>query len=199
MNSLKPATRITTTVAAIIACITTFHSIAAAPLGPKVDDFNDPKKNSLGIDRQFFDDSSMGGKSKATSAFKKGVLNVKGQLIPLRGQPAWASTVLLLDPQGRPQDLTRYTGIRLMVRVNKGNLSLSANSSEVTNFDYHASPVTHKRDGKFHEIKIPFNKMKRAWSAQTKLNTKTIASLSLVAFDIQKGSFDFEFDEVSFY
>jgi hypothetical protein len=41
--------------------------------------------------------------------------------------------------------------------------------------------------------------MKRAWSAQTPLNPKTLISLSLVAFDVQNGAFDFEIDEVRFY
>jgi len=107
--------------------------------------------------------------------------------------------VLLLETQGQPQDASAYEGIRLLVRVNKGNLSITANSSEITNFDYHAAPVTRQSDGEFHEVMIPFTEMKRAWSEQTKLNTKTLTSLSIVAFDIQQGSFDFEIDEVSFY
>jgi hypothetical protein len=41
--------------------------------------------------------------------------------------------------------------------------------------------------------------MKRAWSEQTPLNTKTISGLSIVAFALQKADFDFEIDEVSFY
>ena len=36
-------------------------------------------------------------------------------------------------------------------------------------------------------------------SAQTALNTKTITSLSIVAFDVQPGYYDFELDEVGFY
>ncbi len=84
-------------------------------------------------------------------------------------------------------------------RVNKGNLSVSANSSEITNFDYHAAQVSRQSDGEFHEVRIPFSQMKRAWSEQTPLNTNTLTSLSLVAFDIQHGAFDFEIDEISFY
>ena len=119
--------------------------------------------------------------------------------MPARGQPGWASTVLLLDPQGLPQDASAFKGIRLLVRVNKGNLSISANSSKITNFDYHAAPIIRQSDGEFHEVKIPFDKMKRAWSEQTPLNPKTLTGLSLVAVDLQKGSFDFEISELSFY
>ncbi len=82
----------------------------------------------------------------------------KGDIIPARGQPGWASTVLLLDPQGLPQDASAYDGIVLRVRLNKGNLSISANSSEITNFDYHAAPLICPSDGEFHEVKIPFSK-----------------------------------------
>ena len=127
------------------------------------------------------------------------MLSGKGQISPPRGQPGWASTVLLLDPQGLPQDASAYEGIRLLIRVNKGNVSISANSSEITNYDFHATPVARQSDGEFHVVEIPFAKMKRGWSEQTPLNTKTLTSLSLVAFDVQKGSFDFEIDEVSFY
>jgi hypothetical protein len=168
-------------------------------IGPVVDDFSDPKKNSLGIDRQFIDDTAAGGGTKTQHSFKKGILSATGEIIPPRGQPGWASTVLLLNPEGLPQDASAYQGIRLFVRVNKGDLSISVNSSEIQNFDYHATPVTRQSDGQFHEVKIPFTKLKRAWSAQTQLNTKTITGLSLVAFGIQKGPFDFEIDEVSFY
>ncbi len=37
------------------------------------------------------------------------------KLLPPRGQPGWASTVLLLDPQGLPRDASAYEGIRLLV------------------------------------------------------------------------------------
>ncbi len=85
------------------------------------------------------------------------------------------------------------------MKINSGNISISANSTEITNFDYHSAPVVVKSDGKFHEVKVPFTSLKRAWSQQTTLNTETLASLSVVAFDIQKSTFDFEIDEVSFY
>ncbi len=164
-----------------------------------VDDFSDPKKNSLGIGRQFLDDSSTGGATQTTQSIDKGVLSTKGELAPPRGQPAWASAVLLLHPEGLPQDLSAYQGIRLLVRVNQGDLSISVNSSEITNFDYHATTIARKGEGKFHEVTIPFTQLKRAWSAQTPLNLETITSVSLVAFGLQKSPFDFEFDEVSFY
>ena len=86
-----------------------------------------------------------------------------------------------------------------MFGVHTCKIPLGTNSTDVTNFDYHAAQVNAKADGEFHEVKIPFKSMKRAWSEQTALNTKTIASLSIVAFDIQKAAYDFELDEVSFY
>ena len=171
----------------------------AEALSPMVDDFSDPLNNSLGIARQFLDDTMAGGSTTTSQSVSEGVLSVKGDIVPPRGQPGWASSVLLLDPQGLPQDASAFEGIRLLVRVNNGNISVSANSTEVDNFDYHAAPVVATKDGDFHEVRIPFATMKRAWSEQTSLDTTTISSLSIVAYGVQKGSFDFELDEVSFY
>jgi hypothetical protein len=186
------------TVAAAI-CAASLNSVAAGDLGPTVDDFGNTNKNSLGFERQFINDTVTGGQTKAQHRVEKGVLFATGEIVPPRGQPGWASIVLLLDPKGLPQDASAHEGIRLRVRVIKGNLSISANSSEIKNFDYHAAPVTPPSDGKFHVVNIPFAQLKRAWSAQTPLNPKTLISLSLVAFDVQKGAFDFEIDEVRFY
>ncbi|MEX0320917.1 MAG: CIA30 family protein [Puniceicoccaceae bacterium] len=195
IKSLTNITRIATTVALLTISLNGF----AADLGPTVDDFSDPVKNSLGIDRQFLDDTTAGGQTKVQHSVKDGVLAAKGDITPPRGQPGWASTILLLDPMGLPQDASEYEGIRLLIRINKGNLAVSANSSEITNYDYHAAPLVRQADGEFHEVKIPFKSMKRAWSEQVPLNTKTLSSISLVAVDLQKGSFDFEVAEVSFY
>ena len=199
MNPIKSLVLITgkTIVAAI--CLTGLNSAIAGALEPSIDDFSDPNINSLGIARLFVDDTSAGGQTSTQYSVDKGVLSAKGEILPPRGQPGWASAVLLLDPQGLAQDASAYEGIRMLVRVNKGKLSVSANSSEITNFDFHAAQVTPRSDGKFHEIRIPFSAMKRAWSEQTPLNTRTLTGLSLVAFDVQKGEFDFEIDEISFY
>ncbi|TVZ41418.1 complex I intermediate-associated protein 30 (CIA30) [Alteromonadaceae bacterium 2753L.S.0a.02] len=190
---------LTQTLITIIAFCTLSAFSLAEPLKPLVDDFGDAANNSLGIPRQFINDTVTGGGTNTQQQVAAGVLKVKGEIVPPRGQPGWASSVLLLDPQGLPQDASGFDGIKLLVKVNKGFISLSANSSEVKNFDYHAAPITTKADGKFHEVKIPFATMKRAWSEQTALNTKTIASLSIVAFSPQKASFEFEVDEISFY
>ncbi|MBT8071961.1 MAG: hypothetical protein HKP21_09480 [Xanthomonadales bacterium] len=186
---------------AIVAALgaTFLNAALAGALDSTIDDFNDPDTNNLGIARVFVDDTSAGGQTRVQQKVDDGVLSANGEIVPPRGQPGWASTVLLLDPQGLPRDASAYEGIRLLVRVNEGNLSVSANSSEITNFDYHAAQVSRQSDGEFHEVRIPFSQMKRAWSEQTPLNTSTLTSLSLVAFDIQHGAFDFEVDEISFY
>lgn len=171
----------------------------AETMSPIVDDFSDPENNSLGIPRQYMNDTVSGGGTSTEQSVSDGVLSVTGEIVPPRGQPGWSSAILILDPQGMPQDASAFEGIRLLVKVNKGNISVSANSTDVQNFDYHAAPVLAKSDGKFHEVKIPFASMKRAWSEQTPLNTKTISGLSIVAFGMQKGSYDFQLDEVSFY
>ena len=87
----------------------------------------------------------------------------------------------------------------MRVKIHTGSLSVSANSTDITNFDYHTAVVMASADGRFHEINLPFDSMKRTWSEQTQLNTKTINSLSIVAFSLNKAPFDYAIDDVSFY
>lgn len=168
-------------------------------LNPMVDDFSDAKNNNLGIPRQFLNDTLAGGSTTTEQKVSQGMISATGEIIPPRGQPGWASMVLPLDAQSLPQDASAFAGVRLLIKINSGSISISANSSEITNFDYHAAPIAVTADGKFHEVKIPFTAMKRAWSEQTPLNTKTINSLSIAAFGLQKTAFDFAVDEVGFY
>lgn len=199
MNLLNSPVRTACKTLALTLLAVAMASVATAALQPVVDGFGDLGKNSLGIDRMFLSDTVAGGQTTLVHKVGEGVLAAKGEIVPARGQPGWASVVLLLDPMGLPQDASAFKGVRLVVRMTKGNLSVSANSADVTNFDYHAAPVSVRFDGEFHEVRIPFAQMKRTWSEQTKLNPANLVSISLVAFDIQKGAFDFEVDEVGFY
>jgi len=183
-----------------IASLLAYSSISlAGELTSVVDDFSNAESNSLGIPRQFLDDKMAGGKTQTEIKVSGGKLHIKGEIVPPRGQPGWASSVLLLNEKGLPQNASKFEGVRLLIKVDKGSISVSANSAEVTNYDYHAAMVAVKSDGKFHEVKIPFTSMKRAWSEQTEFNTATISGLSIVAFGMQPTHFDFEIDEVSFY
>jgi len=183
----------------VLVAITLAPSIARANGAPALlDDFSDTTRSSIGIDRVVVTDSSTGGTSKLRQTFANGVLTAEGEIVPGRGQPGWVSLVLLLSSGGSPVDLSRYEGIRLRVRVRKGMLSLTANSTEIKNFDFHASLIPRKGD-EFHEVRVPFGDMKRAWSEQTPLNPATIASISLVAVDLQKGAFAYDIDEIGFY
>jgi hypothetical protein len=183
-----------------LVAILTFSSASfGGGLSPLIDDFSDATNNNLGIPRQFLNDTLAGGSTTTAQEVVQGIITAKGEIIPPRGQPGWASMVLPLDSQSLPKDASAFEGVRLLIKINSGSMSISANSTEITNFDYHAAPITVMADGKFHEVKIPFAAMKRAWSEQTPLNTKTINSLSIVAFGLQKSAFDFAVDEVSFY
>ncbi|BFT32347.1 hypothetical protein D210916BOD24_35230 [Alteromonas sp. D210916BOD_24] len=164
-----------------------------------IDDFSHSNTTVAGFERQYMNDTLAGGSTVTEQVITEGVLQVTGDIVPPRGQPGWASSVIPLSPMGVPFDASAYEGIKLKVRVNQGNLTISANSTDITNFDYHAAPVIVSTDGKFHEVKVPFTDMKRAWSEQTALNTHTINSLSIVAYSLQKARFKFELDEVSFY
>ena len=124
---------------------------------------------------------------------------VECELVPGRGVPAFLSLVSLLSPDGKPQDLSNYDGVRLRVKVIKGILSVQVGSSEITNFDYHtSSPIAGKR-GEFQEVRMPFKGMKRAWSEQTPLNMKMITSVNLVSFGMARGDVAYAVDEIGFY
>lgn len=168
-------------------------------LSPLVDDFDNAVTNSLGLQRQFLTDTVAGGGTTAEQKVASGILSIKGEIVPPRGQPGWASLVLPLDPQGLARDASSFDGILLRVKVSEGSLSVSANSTEVTNFDYHATPISVRPDGNFHEVRIPFASMQRAWSEKTSLNPETIGSLSIVTYAVHNANFEFEVDEVSFY
>ncbi|MBK1880534.1 CIA30 family protein [Pelagicoccus mobilis] len=199
MNSLKNiAHSLRSSIAGLIILASSGVAFADS-VEPLVDDFNDAQNNSLGLPRQFMNDTMAGGQTSTEQTVKDGVFTAKGEIVPPRGQPGWASSILLLDPAGAPVDASAYEGIRLRLRINKGMISVSANSTEITNFDYHAAIVTRKPGDDFQEVKIPFDSMKRAWSEQTPLNAATLNSISIVAVAMQKDTFEFELDEVSFY
>ena len=175
------------------------HATWAGEPQTLVDDFNSASQNNMGFERLFIDDTSAGGKTKTHISVNNGLLSAKGDIVPPRGQPGWASSVLPLNEFGKQLDASQYQGIVLKVKINQGMLSVSANSSAIDNFDYHALPIMIKADGQFHTVKLPFKDMKRAWSAQTPLDPKTLNSLSIVAFSLQQAKFDYQIDEIGFY
>lgn len=182
----------------LLATVLSFSSISAEK-SLLIDDFKHESSNKLGLQRLFMTDVTVGGQSKSNVTVNNGVIEIKGEIVPPRGQPGWSSSVLPLASMGEHIDASGYQGIQLRLKVNSGSLIISANSSEVTNFDYHAAPIPVAPNGKFHEIKVPFADMKRAWSEQSALNTATLASLSIVAISMQNASYDFAVDKVSFY
>lgn len=164
-----------------------------------IDSFDGTENNSLGLQRQLMTDSVAGGGSTATYSVVAGAASVKGDITPARGQLGWVSFVLPLDEAGHPQNADSYEGVLLTVKLHKGNLSVSVNSTDVTNFDYHAAPITVTTDGEFHHVKVPFTALKRAWSEQTPLNAAAINGISIVAYAVKPESFEFALDEIRFY
>ncbi len=197
----SPRTRGTPLGVILIAALITFASMAAQPAATPLllDDYSDPKANKNGVERLLIDDKAAGSKSQATQKCENGVLTVKGELVPGRGVPAFISEVSPLSADGKPKDLSVYEGVRLRVRVTKGTLLVQVGSSDIQNFDYHASaPIAGKR-GEFQDVRIPFKEMKRAWSEQTALNLKSITSVNLVSFGVARDSFEYAVDEIGFY
>lgn len=183
--------------AAVLLCAATFA--CADKHIPIVDDFCDAAYNQFGLARQFVNDTMVGGKTHTEYAVKNCELHAKGKIVPPRGQPGWASTVLPLAAVGGNYDLSAFQGVKLTLKRLTGNLSLSANSTRITNFDFHASPVMVPVSEQFQEVKLPFAAMRRAWSKQEALDTSTINSLSIVAYGLQAEDFEFIIKEVSFY
>ncbi len=169
---------------------------AAAPA--LIDDFAASDHTTGGAGRLLIDDKGAGSLSHATQQCEKGLLKVEGELVPGRGAPAFISIPLLLAPNGQPQDVSAYVGVRLRVKLGQGPLSVQVSSTDVQNFDYHAAAVVARR-GEFVEVRVPFKDLKRAWSEQTPLNAKNVTSVNLVAFAMAKTTFAYEVDEIGFY
>ena len=199
--SSYPATRRQAIAATLIGALAGLGAIAvqAAATPLLLDDYSDPGRNKNGVERLLIDDKSIGSTSHATQKCEKGVLYVKGDLVPGRGVPAFISQVSLLSTDGKPKDLTGYQGVRLRVKVTKGILCVQVGSSEITNYDYHTSaPITGK-GGEFQEVRVAFKEMKRGWSEQTVLNLKSVTSVNLVSFGMAKDTFAYEVSELGFY
>ena len=182
--------------AACLALPSTSHAAAGNAL---VDDFSHPEHTSAGATRIIITDKETGGQSTVTEQFDAGVLKMSGQLVPGRGRPAFVSLVSLLSPQGLPQDVSAYQGVRLRVKVKKGMLAVQVSSTDVDNYDYHTSAPMARNPDAFQDVRIPFNTMKRAWSEQTSLNLKNVTAVNLVAVGMTKEEFAYEVDEIAFY
>ena len=164
-----------------------------------IDNFNHPHNTALGYRRIFLTDTVSGGGTQATHKTKEGVLYLKGEITPPPDQPGWASWALPLAKAGSEVNASQYQGLRLMIKVQQGNVAVSANSTEVTNFDYLVAPIEIKADNTFHEVTIPFNTMQRTWSAQSPLNLQRLNSVSVVVYSLKPESFDIAVGEVGFY
>jgi hypothetical protein len=184
----------TVLIAIALAALTARGANAASTV---LDDFSDAKRN--GSDRLLITDKDLGSKSHATQTCEGGVLSVEGELIPGRGVPAFISVPLMLSPDMAPQDMSACQGVRLLVKVKKGILSVQVASADVQNFDFHTSGPVAGKPGAFQEVRIPFKDMKRGWSEQTPLNLKVLTSVNLVAFGLAKDTFAYEVDEIGFY
>jgi hypothetical protein len=193
-----PLLRCSPFVPVVLLLLATCGPVLHATAPALVDDFSHPTQPSRGAGRLLIDDAGAGSKSHATQRVENGMLVVTGELVPGRGAPAFISIPHLLTPDAKAEDVSTYTGVRLRVKLTTGTLIVQVASTDVDNFDYHSAPVVAKR-GEFVEVRVPFADMKRAWSAQTPLNTKLVNGVNLVAFGMAPGAFAYEVDEIGFY
>jgi hypothetical protein len=171
----------------------------AADLAPPFDDFTTAEVQPSGLPRMVITDQEAGGSSHAEQSIEGGLLTVSGSLKPGRGMPGFVILPLVLSADGGPRDLSQYEGVRLMVKVHAGNLTVQVSSTEITNFDYHTSAPIGRHSEGIKEVKIPFSSLKQMWSAPTKLNLATITSINLVAAGGAPAEFSYVVDEVGFY
>lgn len=174
-------------------------SVRAANVAAVLDNCANAQLNARGAARILITDKDLGGHSAATETCQGGILAVKGELAPGRGQPGFVTMVSLLTPTGQPEDLSRYQGVRLRVKVTQGNLSVQVGSSDITNFDYHTSAPLVRDPAGFQEVRVPFSSLKRMWSEQVPLNTKVVTSVNLVAAGMAPGPFAYEVESLGFY
>jgi hypothetical protein len=195
---MNPSLRFARSLTLALVLFATGISVLRAADPALVDDFSNAAQTARGAGRLLFTDKDAGSHSTATQRCENGVLVVEGNLAPGRGAPAFISIPLLLTPDAKPQDVSAYTGVRLKVKLGQGILTVQVASADVTNFDYHSAPVIGKR-GEYVEVRLPFKELKRGWSEQIPLNTRTVTSVNLVAFGMAPGAFAFSVDEIGFY
>lgn len=172
---------------------------SAASAEPAFDDFSVDAVQPCGLPRMVITDEPAGGQSQAEMSVADGVLRVSGALKPGRGMPGFVSLPLVLNPDGSARDVSSFTGVRLVVKVEKGSLTVQVSSSEVTNFDYHTSPPIARNSDGLQEVRIPFSSLRQVWSAPTELNLATITSINLVAAGVAPAAFAYAVDEIGFY
>ncbi|GAB5561907.1 MAG: hypothetical protein SynsKO_35540 [Synoicihabitans sp.] len=172
---------------------------AAETTGRSIDDFAQADLQPAGMPRMIIDDNQAGGKSKATTTFADGVMTVSGKIVPGRGAPGFVSIPLILSADGSSSDLSKFTGVRLRVKLERGSLIVQTSTTDVTNFDYHSSaPITRDPEN-FQIVEVPFSAMKQVWSAPTDLNLKTVTSINLVSAGMAPDTIFYHIDEIGFY
>ena len=202
---MKPITSLLTSLPAVLHPLL-LGGLLLAPLhsradtqDPLVDDFSNETHMTSGIPRMIITDKDAGGGSVSTQTFADGTSTVTGTLKPGRGMPGFVSLPLVLAPDSGPRDLSAYVGVRLIVHVKQGSLSVQVSSTDVTNFDYHTSPAIARDSEGLKEVRIPFAAMKRVWSEPTALNLSQVTSINLVSAGMAPGAFAYTIDEIGFY
>ena len=179
--------------------ISSASSSAAETVGRPIDDFDQADLQPTGMPRMIIDDNQAGGQSNASTTFADGVMTVSGKIMPGRGSPGFVSIPLILSNDGSSTDLSKFTGVRLRVKLERGSLIVQTSTTDVTNFDYHSSaPITRDPEN-FQTIEVPFSSMKQVWSAPTDLNLKTVTSINLVSAGMAPEAISYHIDEISFY
>ena len=174
-------------------------SSAAETAGRAIDDFDSAEVQPTGVPRMIIDDNQAGGQSKAVTTFADGVMTVSGNIVPGRGSPGFVSIPLILSNDGSSTDLSKFTGVRLRVKLERGTLLVQTSTTDVTNFDYHSSAPLTRDPENFQTVDVPFSSMKQVWSAPTKLNLKSVTSINLVSAGMAPDTLSYHIDEIGLY
>ncbi len=172
--------------------------VGAAWSAPLVDDFSRPGlASSIGQDWSVDTDGAWGGSSTATATRSKGTMRVHGALKPAAGRPAMAGISLRFNAEGGPVDISAFAGVRLRIKVTKGQPVLKLMSHHVTNYDYHAYALS--ASDAYQQIDIPFAKFGQLWSQPIEWTGTDVTGIAIWAGGIAAADYDFTIDSIEFY
>ncbi|MEI8093104.1 MAG: CIA30 family protein [Spirochaetales bacterium] len=183
------------------ACVTT-TPVSEVPVSPfLLDDFSS-SSSRLGTSWQGFTDRVMGGLSdmKVGTESEGGIphLVISGQ-VSLKNNGGFIQAQLLLAHDGKPVfDARRYTGVRLLARVNsEGYYLFLRTSRNLFPWSFYMAPLP--VTGEWQEVHVPFSQFTKGdFGAFFSLDLAELASVAVVAY---KREFSARIDvrEIGFY
>ena len=144
-------------------------------------------------------DKVRGGASTFSLVEREKTGHFSGKLSPTSNNPyAWAGSTMALASGNTPQDLSAFKGVKVKVKVEKGDVYISLPISDVKNYDFHM--FTLKAEVGWQEVEIPFTSFQQYFlNPKIELTGKNIIGITLGASGMQAGEFSFEIEYIDLY